>query len=110
MVRNVAREHRRHLARESASSPFYESGEHRPQEHILAVRAALDALSDTDREVILLSVYHGYTPREIGTILDTSSLVVRVRLHRARSRLKRTLLEGSVARRGLRPALESDHE
>ena len=110
VVRNVAREQQRQCARETAAPSSPAGGEYRPQEHILAVRTALDALSATDRDVILLSIYHGYTPREISTILDTSSLVIRVRLHRARSRLKHLLLDGPAARRGLRPALESDHE
>ena len=39
-----------------------------------------------------------------------ATAAIRVRLHRARSRLKHLLLDGPAARRGLRPALESDHE
>lgn len=100
VVRNVAREQRRHDAREvgeHAGSLRHDGGH---PEHVLAVRTALDALSTTDRELIVLSAYHGYSPRDIATILGTSSLVVRVRLHRARARLARLLIDGphSVAR------------
>ena len=110
VVRNVAREQRRRGHRESAEHTARDHGEYTPPEHALAVRSALDALSDSDREVVILSAYHGYTPREIATVLGTSSLVIRVRLHRARTRLKRILLEGPVERRGFARDFESDHE
>lgn len=110
VVRNVAREQRRRAKREATEETSSDRAEYTPPEHGLAVRSALDALSDADREVIILSAYHGHTPREIGTVLGTSSVVIRVRLHRARTRLKRILLEGPMERTGLDRALESDHE
>ena len=108
VVRNVAREQRRQAARHGASELPVQAGSSSQPEHVLAVRSALDALSPTDREVIVLSAYHGCSPREIATVLGSSSLVIRVRLHRARLRLRR-LLEGCVrrttieARLGVRP-------
>jgi RNA polymerase sigma-70 factor, ECF subfamily len=58
---------------------------------VLAVRAALLEQSVGDREVMLLSTYHGNTPREIAVALGVPSATVRVRLFRARRRLRRLL-------------------
>lgn len=103
LVRNVARELLRRTSRESAEDSSLDPADYTAPEHGMAVRAALDALSDSDREVIILSAYHGYTPREIATVLGTSSVVIRVRLHRARTRLKRILLEGHGRTKDLSP-------
>jgi len=96
VVRNVAREHRR---RESTTGRLLAEVHRRDAtatqvvaEDVLAVRAALGNLSDTDREVVVLSAYHGCTPAEIARALGTSAVVVRVRLYRARARLRRALL------------------
>lgn len=103
IVRNVAREHRR---RESTTGRLLARAHRDDQtpaqvvaEDVLAVRAALRNLSDTDREVVVLSAYHGWTPAEIARAFGTSAVVVRVRLYRARARLRRALLDprGSAA-------------
>jgi RNA polymerase sigma-70 factor (ECF subfamily) len=99
IVRNVAREQRRVIAREAPRAPQDRPGVSEVPEHVLTIQNALQALADTDREVIILSVYHGHTPSEIATILGRTSLVIRVRLHRARARLRQLLLA-----RGPRPA------
>jgi RNA polymerase sigma-70 factor (ECF subfamily) len=109
IVRNVAREQRRLIGREAPADERDRPGVAERREHVLAVRNALQALPDADREVIILSAYHGHSPREIATILGHSSLVVRVRLHRARARLKRLLL-GRPRRAADTPALDSGHE
>jgi RNA polymerase sigma-70 factor (ECF subfamily) len=49
---------------------------------------ALARLSPVDREVLSLSAWEGLTPTEIGTALGVSAGAVRVRLHRARRRLR----------------------
>jgi RNA polymerase sigma factor (sigma-70 family) len=59
-----------------------------------ALRAALAALSETDREIVTLAAWEGLTPREIAVVLDRSPNLIRVRLHRARARLKRRLADG----------------
>jgi len=56
-----------------------------------ALRAALSALSDRDREIVTLTAWEGLTPRAIAAITGSSANVVRVRLHRARARLRREL-------------------
>lgn len=101
VVRNVAREHRR---RESTTGRMlaraHRDGETSTQviaEDVLAVRTALRNLSNTDREVVVLSAYHGCTPSEIARAFGTSAVVVRVRLYRARARLRRALLDPRVS-------------
>lgn len=56
-----------------------------------ALRAAVAALPSTQREVVLLTAWEGLTPGQIATVTGTPVNVVRVRLHRARNRLKREL-------------------
>ena len=55
------------------------------------LRAALAELSAQDREILTLSAWEGLSPREIATVIDSQASTVRVRLHRARKRLRRQL-------------------
>lgn len=55
------------------------------------VAAALDLLSDDDRELLTLIAWDGLEPREAAQVLGCSSATVRVRLHRARARLREAL-------------------
>jgi RNA polymerase sigma factor (sigma-70 family) len=109
IVRNVAREQRRMSGREAPQDTQDRPGVPERPEHVLTIQTALQALPETDREVIILSAYHGHSPKEIATILGRTSLVIRVRLHRARARLRRLLLDRSPqsaerpARLGFRP-------
>jgi RNA polymerase sigma-70 factor, ECF subfamily len=56
-----------------------------------ALRAALASLAERDREIVMLTAWEGLTPKQIAAVLGTPVNVVRVRLHRARKRLKRKL-------------------
>jgi len=56
-----------------------------------AIRAALVALPERDREIVTLTAWEGLTPKQIAVVIGTSANVVRVRLHRARARLRREL-------------------
>jgi len=56
-----------------------------------ALRAALSALPEVDRELLMLAAWEDLTPRQIATVIGKSANVVRVRLHRARSRLRQQL-------------------
>jgi RNA polymerase sigma factor (sigma-70 family) len=56
-----------------------------------ALRAALEALAERDREILTLTAWEGLTPKQIAAVVDTPVNIVRVRLHRARTRLKRDL-------------------
>jgi RNA polymerase sigma-70 factor, ECF subfamily len=56
-----------------------------------ALRAALEALPEGQREVVMLTAWEGLTPKQIAAVTGTPVNVVRVRLHRARMRLRRDL-------------------
>ena len=56
-----------------------------------ALLAGLAALPERDREILLLTAWEGLTPREIAIVMGTTANLVRVRLHRARTRIRRTL-------------------
>lgn len=56
-----------------------------------AIRQALAALSDSDRELIELTTWEGLEPHEAATVLGVPAGVVRNRLHRARARLRQQL-------------------
>lgn len=52
------------------------------------VQQALERVSDVDRVSLVLSVYMGYTAREIARIIGCSDAAVRIRLYRARIRFQ----------------------
>jgi RNA polymerase sigma factor (sigma-70 family) len=53
--------------------------------------AALKRLPESQREVVLLAAWEELSPREIAAVTGAPVNLVRVRLHRARARLKREL-------------------
>lgn len=55
------------------------------------LRVALAVLPERDREILTLTAWEGLTPREIAVVVDTSANAVRIRLHRARARLRKQL-------------------
>jgi RNA polymerase sigma-70 factor (ECF subfamily) len=85
-VRRLAATERLRAEVERASVPPAEE----PDEHD-AVRAALDRLSPTDREVITLTYWDGLTAEQVATVLEIAPTAVRKRLERARARLGATL-------------------
>ncbi len=56
-----------------------------------ALRRALAELSPEDREVLVLSRYHGLAYREIAAIVGGSEDAVKMRAHRALGRLRKRL-------------------
>ena len=56
-----------------------------------AVRAALETLSENQREVLVLVFYHHLTAAEIAEMLDISIGTVKSRLHRAKEALRNVL-------------------
>ena len=60
----------------------------------LDVMAALDRLSEADRELLRLVAWEGLTPAEAAKVLGQSAATCRVRLHRARGRLADELGRG----------------
>lgn len=55
------------------------------------VQRALANLEERDREILTLAAWEELSPSEIAKVLRISPNLVRVRLHRARSRIKRDL-------------------
>jgi RNA polymerase sigma-70 factor, ECF subfamily len=55
---------------------------------VVALLDALARLDQTDRRVVVLSLVGGLSAFEVGRIIDASPGAVRVRLHRARRRLR----------------------
>lgn len=63
------------------------------------LRSALAALPEQQREVLLLTAWEGLTPREVAAATGAPVNLVRVRLHRARSRLKHELTKPTSSSR-----------
>jgi len=84
---------------EVAADPLPETGDPRPipLEHLerleqeTSLRRALAALPTEDREVLLLSRYHGLKYRDIAAIVGASEDAVKMRVHRALARLRKLL-------------------
>lgn len=60
---------------------------------------ALNNLSDEDRELLTLTAWEGLTPVQISVILGVEAATIRVRLHRARTRLKKMLGDDVLMKR-----------
>ncbi len=81
------------------SAELRESQEPNPLERLLEgersqlVRGAIAALAPLDREVLILAEYEELEQAEIARIVGAEPGTVRVRLHRARKRLRAALAE-----------------
>jgi len=62
-------------------------------EPVETVGAALAQMRDSDRELLLLIAWDGLSPTQAAGVLGVAPVTVRVRLHRARNRLRLALLE-----------------
>jgi RNA polymerase sigma factor (sigma-70 family) len=98
VARKLLANHRRRarsevaLASELASElevTLVDSGGH--DQRAEAVRAALAGLGRSDQELLKLTAWEGLTPAEIARVLGRPVGLVRVRLHRARARLRARL-------------------
>ncbi|MDX2518824.1 RNA polymerase sigma factor [Streptomyces stelliscabiei] len=61
------------------------------------VAAALSALSEQDRETLLLSAWYGLTARQAAVVMGCSTTAFAVRLHRARKRFSAALTRADRA-------------
>jgi RNA polymerase sigma-70 factor (ECF subfamily) len=59
------------------------------------IHAALARLPEGDREVLMLVYWDDLTPTRAARVVGSSSVATRVRLHRARAKLRRLLAEGA---------------
>ena len=60
-------------------------------DELVALLDALSRLDETDRRVVVLCLVGGFSAPEVGRIVEASPGAVRVRLHRARKRLRAAL-------------------
>ena len=101
VARNLAREQYRLTARDqsieaelSASFAAGESTSADPADVVTerdTVLTALAELSQDDRELLTLVLWHGVSPREAASVIGCSTPTYFVRLHRARRRLEQIL-------------------
>jgi RNA polymerase sigma-70 factor (ECF subfamily) len=57
-------------------------------DQVVVLLDALDRLAPLDRRVVVLSLVSGLSSAEIGDVVGATAATVRVRLHRARARLR----------------------
>jgi RNA polymerase sigma-70 factor (ECF subfamily) len=102
VARNVLRNRQRTRRRDDAllkrlrsQPPGDQAAVDATSNDIAAVQHALAGLSEADRELLQLAVVEELSPAQIGVALGCKSVTARVRLHRARTRL-RASLEGSA--------------
>ena len=91
IARNLALNHLRDGKRRPEPVALVDHGTAATQEIRLAVRDALAALPDLDRDVFLLRESVGLSYEEIAAACDLSADAVRSRLFRARTALRRML-------------------
>jgi RNA polymerase sigma factor (sigma-70 family) len=60
-----------------------------------AVRAALAAIGEKDRELLMLSAWEELSPAQIAAVVDRPVGLVRVQLHRARRKLGELMATGA---------------
>ena len=82
------------LARQLADSTA-EAGQ--PGSERLSALAALNRLSEEDREILMLVAWDGLNSHQLGWALSCSPTAARIRLHRARARLGNEWANGWVA-------------
>jgi RNA polymerase sigma-70 factor (ECF subfamily) len=101
VARNVLRNARRSKNRRSAFEATLQpaSDEASAEEHVVAdsgVREALTALSEDDREVLLLNAWDGLDTHALGALLVISTNAAAVRLSRAQRRFRELLSAAEV--------------
>jgi RNA polymerase sigma factor (sigma-70 family) len=83
------------LAREPQDTVQIESAG-REDHNTRALRAGLASLPARDREILTLTAWEGLSPKQIAVVTGLPTNVIRVRLHRARSRLKHRLTDAQA--------------
>ena len=95
VARKTLATQRRSLARRRSLLTRLEAipspGERDEQPTGLGIAEALMRLSETDREAITLVAWEGLSPSEAALVVGQSPVAFRVRLHRAKQRLRRRL-------------------
>lgn len=109
VARRLLANHRRTLLRHGLAgdlaAALEQSATHSPpadrdiayDERAIQVREAIAALDEREREILSLSVWDGLRPAEIATVTGDTPASVRLRLHRARRRLRALLSDHDPA-------------
>lgn len=89
-------DHLRRSRRETSTDHLHETAAGTLEQPQAALRDTLDralaTLNETQRSLVMLKDYEGYSYREIGEIMDLSESQVKVYLHRARILLRNYLV------------------
>ncbi len=95
VARNVLRDNiRAEVRRDALSAELRAWTEDDVAEQVterLSVLKALTGLSEDDRELLILTAWQGLSPRDAARVVGCSPTAFRVRLHRARKRLKQEM-------------------
>lgn len=96
IAHNQMIDHLRKVKRVSLKDEFAETARisQKPQDNLKKVlNEALARLNETQRSLVMLKDYEGYSYEEIGKIMGLSESQVKVYLHRARVQLKNYLVK-----------------
>jgi RNA polymerase sigma-70 factor (ECF subfamily) len=96
IAHNQMIDHLRKNSRLSLREGFGEQekiSEHKPNNLKAILNQALNRLSETQRSLVMLKDYEGYSYEEIARIMGLSESQVKVYLHRARIQLKNYLVK-----------------
>jgi RNA polymerase sigma-70 factor, ECF subfamily len=93
IARNLTRKHYEATARaqNGAALPHLSGGTATDPDRALDVATQVASLPDDERDVLVLFAWEDLSYEEIADVLDIPIGTVRSRLHRARSRLRRTI-------------------
>lgn len=97
VLRNAVRKQRRQSILEARLRPSQPDAP--AEEYVIAdesVRAALGAMSEDDRELLLLHFWDGRSARDLGTVMGLSTNAAAVRLSRAQDRFRQHFAVVSV--------------
>jgi RNA polymerase sigma factor (sigma-70 family) len=100
--RVLANQRRRHRSQDQLAATLEQTLRPQGREEQWAAReeglsdtivAALNTLSVPDRELLMLSAWEELSPAEIAVVLSRPAALIRVRLHRARAKLRARLID-----------------
>ena len=101
VARNILRNARRHQGRRSAfeSTLVPRADDSSAEDHVIAdasVREALLALSDDDREILMMNAWDGLSTESIAIALVITTNAAAVRLSRAQARFREHFTSAEV--------------
>jgi RNA polymerase sigma-70 factor (ECF subfamily) len=102
IARNAAVDGHRRKGRETPLSDAPDQSRHNPETHMMVnedyrrVLAGMQGLAREERDILSLVVSSGLPYRDIARIVGTSEANVKVRVHRARVKLKKIMDTGDI--------------